>query len=163
MNFSMQTHRHHRLAVLGGLFAVGVMSTGSIATTHTVVAPQLQRTTKYYELRAPNLVELTAEFYSAAGKGAVPVGYGLTKWDVTLNTNPSFGTRTSCAPERVTLRVAITTTLPKAVRSAQFSAEDAAGCPVSSSAVSPTSSDASNAPARPSTSSRSTVQSTAPC
>ena len=126
MNLAMQIHRQHRHALLGGLFAGSIMGNRSIATIHAVVAPQVQRATKYYELRASTLVELIAEFRAAAGTGAVPVRFGLTRWDVALNTSPSFGTRTSCAPERVTLRVVLTTTLPKAVRSTQFSAADAA-------------------------------------
>ncbi len=97
----------------------------AFAAVRTAREPLVRRTTIFYELRAPSLTELVAEFRTVAGRGDVPVRYGLTKWDIRLDPSPNRGTRTSCAPDRVTLSVALTTVLPKAVRLAEFSQEDA--------------------------------------
>ena len=113
-----------RIAMMCALVAVGVTSQ-SAASTRIAAAPQVRRATKYYELRASTLAELVAEFHGVAGTGDVPVRFGLTKWDILLDAGPNFGTRSSCTSQRVTLRVALTTTLPKAVRSAQFTPDDA--------------------------------------
>ena len=125
MNFAMPAKWKSRIAICCTFVAAGATNR-TVAAVPTSAAPQVRRTTKYYELWAPSLAELVTEFRAVAGRGEVPVSLGFTKWDVRLDASPNFGTRTSCTPDRVTLRVALTTTLPKAVRSAQFSPNETA-------------------------------------
>ena len=120
----MLSNSHARVAIITLLFVAGA-TTRFAPNMLSTAAPQVRRTTRYYELRAPSIAELVTEFRAVAGTGTVPVRFGLTKWDVKLDASSSFGTRTSCATERVTLRVTLTTTLPKAVGSAHFTSEDA--------------------------------------
>jgi predicted secreted Zn-dependent protease len=88
--------------------------------------PYVRRATRYYELQGQTLWDLAAEFRRLAGTGNVPERYGRTTWNVRLDPDPHFGTRTSCATQPVTLRVTLTQILPKASRSADFSPDDAA-------------------------------------
>ncbi len=112
------------VAICCTLLAAGEV-TGTVAAMRSEVAPQVRRTTTFYELGATSLFELVAEFRAVAGRGGVPLRYGLTKWDIRLDMSPEYGTRTSCSTDRVMLRVALTTVLPKAVRSEDFSPEEA--------------------------------------
>lgn len=106
--------------------AVSAFEASSSATGGVAGAPQVRRSTRYYELHSPTLWELAAEFRRVAGTGKVPERYGRTDWNFRLDTDGQFGTRTSCATQPVTLRVMLTRVLPKASRSADFSPEDAA-------------------------------------
>lgn len=106
-------------------FATGITTHAPGLAKHAAAIPQVRRSTTYYELGATTIADLITEFQAAAGKGGIPVRFGLTKWDITFTTSPTFGTRTSCSTQFIALHVAITATLPKTTRITHFTTEEA--------------------------------------
>ncbi len=86
--------------------------------------PTFRRQTVFYSLAGKSLVELVAEHRALALKQEAPERLGYTAWNATLNTTHGFGAKTSCSVEPITFVVTVTTTLPRAVNSGQFSPDD---------------------------------------
>lgn len=84
----------------------------------------IRRSVREYDLHGKTLTELVSERRAMAARGDAPETIGRTIWAVTLNTLPHGGVKTSCAPDGMTATLTLTTVLPRAISSKEFTGDD---------------------------------------
>ena len=120
-----------RLSIAGlALWArIGCAPVSIDSGTSTLAEPSLptiRRQTVVYSLVAKSLAELVAEHRALVARREAPEYLGYTEWSVAFTPSSGRGAHTACAVEPVALVVTVTTTLPRAVNSDQFSPSDSA-------------------------------------
>ncbi|WP_434479117.1 DUF922 domain-containing protein [Gemmatimonas sp.] len=119
------TGRRQRTALVTLLIAtLGASRDRETPDVATAATPTFRRRTVEYTLQSTSITNLIAEHRALAARGGAPATFGFTSWKVSITTSPRNGIATSCSPDRILFLVELTTTLPAATKSSEFSEAD---------------------------------------
>ncbi len=84
----------------------------------------IRRNVRVYELTGKTITDIVSEYRVMAKTGQAPPALAQTIWAFTIDMARGAGRKTSCSSDPISIAVTLTTVLPHAVNSSQFSLAD---------------------------------------